>query len=109
MSALRRMPSKFLDGTPLNVIDIFYNPKYTDCYSVWVDGGMDGWLMCFGSNGDATFSGWSEYPSRTLKGYRDRARRYRIAWTDLPDAIKAIVMFDTNVLSLSDDLTDATI
>lgn len=99
MSAIRRMPSRFLVGAPLNVVDIFYDEKYHDSYSVFVDCGDD-WVMCFGTNADASFSGWTDYRYSILRGYRENARRKRIPWLGLPETIRNIVIEDTS------DLTD---
>jgi len=57
----------------------------------------DGWVMCFGTNPDLSFSGWFEYRYHELREYRDRARKYRLAWMDLPKAIRDIVVEDTLV------------
>lgn len=97
MSTIRRMPSRFLDGAPPNVVDIFYQPEYTDCYTVFTTSVYDGWVDSFDSNSDASFSGWSEHKCWVLRQYRDRARKYRLAWMDLPKAIRDIVVEDTLV------------
>lgn len=101
----RRMPKRYLDGAPANVLDIFdAGPDTFDRYTVVYGpafegrGPADQWHL---------YRGMSEHPSQPngfgimgeltrweLSAYRDRCRRTRIRWADLPADVRAVAVRD---------------
>lgn len=93
MTMIKRMPKRFLEDAPNEVYDIFDNGGEThDRYDVFLTPFDDCIpFMAFSE------SGWfyhGDIEVWQFRGYRDRVRRTRLAWNDLPEKIRNAVRFD---------------
>ena len=97
----RQMPARFLEGAPdivrknvLDIIgivpaapldfDVLLRPDpapYADTYVTGIDFGRDGARGCH-----------FELHAYEARGYRERTRRNRVAWRDLPEPTRAAVL-----------------
>jgi hypothetical protein len=91
---LRRMPKRYLDGSPEYVIDIFHDPRFHDGISVYCATNDPETVMVFGTSVNGNFSGWNDARSWDLRLYRNDCRRYRISWAELPESVREIVAQD---------------
>lgn len=98
----RRMPKRFLDGAPEGLLDLFDDPGFADRYTAiyrevhehprgdyLIGRGMS--ANPFGPQG---FGVSFEMAALDLGPYRDRVRRKRIAWADLPEQVQECIRMD---------------
>ena len=95
-ATVRRAGKQWRDGAPPYVVDCFYDPRYTDCYTVFVIHD-DGTLAYLASSPSLGFSGWNDIRRHEAAAFRYRSGRYRIRWRDVPEAIRAAVVHDMTV------------
>ena len=103
----RRMPKRFLDGAPSGILDIFDSgPDTFDRYTVvyrFVDnnGRGDEWLYYRGMSefpsSPSGFGIMGEFQRHELSAYRDRARRTRIRWDELPPYVQKVARRDCSL------------
>ena len=103
----RRMPKRFLDGVFTGILDIFdAGPDTFDRYMVvyrFVDNNdqSDEWLYYRGmSEFPSSSSGFGimgEFQRHELSAYRDRARRDRIRWDELPPDVQKVARRDCSM------------
>ena len=93
MAMIKRMPKRFLEDAPREVYDIFDNGGETsDRYDVFLSPEQD-----FIHLTSYTQAGWfyhDDLPVMQFRGYRDRVRKTRIAWNDLPEKIRKHVLYE---------------
>ena len=100
----RRMPKRFLDGAPAGILDIFdAGPNTFDRFTIvyrFVDnnGRGDEWLYYRGMSTHPSdpqgFGIMGEFQRHELSAYRDRARRTRIRWDELPPDVQEVARDD---------------
>lgn len=95
---VRRMPKRFLENAPEQVYDIFDNPETHDRYTIVLKPyehrlGMFAPYLGASENpfSPQGFGISDEMPVHMLRSYRDRNRRARISWNELPEAVKRAV------------------
>jgi hypothetical protein len=102
---LRRQSPKWLDGDcPRGVLAIYDNggigkrngsvDRYTVFYAdVWQDIAAEWWVGYLSSGADPSgCSGHEEMQAHQVAAYRYRVRHQATRWTDLPEAVRAIVV-----------------
>lgn len=95
----RRAGSRWLEGAPEYVLDVFDNKGRTaDRYTVFFGGTLaePGTVHYLGMSDNPHspqgVSMWGYGPAHDLAGFRHRRLRERIRWTDLPENIRAHVL-----------------
>ena len=101
---IRRAGKRWRENAPDIFVDAFdHGEKYADRYSVIVlpafeyDGKQ--YANVFGSNKNLTFSGWQELQLFEIVRYRYKNSRNRIAWNDLPEKIRGVIIEDATEFS----------
>lgn len=101
----RRMPKRYLDGAPADILDIFdAGPEQFDRYTVVYRpayegyGPADQWHYYRGMSTHPTqpqgFGIMAEMSRWDLRAYRDRYRRERIRWDELPEDVQTVAIRD---------------
>ena len=93
MTTIKRMPKRFLEDAPREVYDIFDNGGEThDRYDVFLSPEQD-FIPLIAFNEDGGFY-HEDLEVWQFRGYRDRVRKTRIAWNDLPEVIRKNVLYE---------------
>lgn len=101
---------RWLEGAPEHVLDVFYNKRYADCYTVFLTGPhlvkmrvdkphstVNTRVPYFGCDANAGrdpqgIGMWGEMAAHQAADYRyHAARRHRIKWADLPEAVRVYI------------------
>lgn len=95
---LKRMPKRYLDSAPEFILDIFHDKDFVDGISVYCavkdPCGETVSIMVLGTSETGSFSGWTDTDEWKLRRYRDKARKHRISWCELPEWIRKAVVED---------------
>lgn len=92
-ATLKRMPKRFLEDAPAEVYDIFDNGGKThDRYDVFLSP-EQGFIYLTAYSESGSFY-HDELPVMQFRGYRDRVRKTRIAWNELPEVIRKHVLYE---------------
>lgn len=103
----RRQSARWLDGDcPRGVLAIYDNggvtkrngsvDRYTIFYAnAWQDMNAEWWIgyLSSGENPNGC-SGHDEMKAHQVAAYRYRVRHHAVKWTDLPEAVRAVVVAD---------------
>ncbi len=103
----RRAGNRWLQGAPSYIHVCFYDPKFTDGYTIFtrdffhvasngtIKDGADQYhntyIWHLGTSADLGISGWNEMAAHVCASYRYRCKHRRIKWADIPDAIKQAI------------------
>ena len=86
---------RWLSGAPDYVLDVFRNPAYPhDGLEIWItetNGGpnyADTWVSGVALNLSGTMGCSMEYRAHELAAHRYRSGRFRIPWSEVPEAGK---------------------
>ena len=91
MAQVRKAGKQWRENAPDYVVDCFYQPKYTDCYTVMVLNG-DGSLSYLGTSPSLGFSGWNDIEKHHAREFRYGHGKSRIRWVDVPEIIRKAVI-----------------
>jgi hypothetical protein len=101
---IRRAGKRWRENAPDIFVDAFdHGDKYADRYWVIVLPAFeyDGkhYASVLGSSENLTFSGWRELQLYEIAQYRYKNSRNRIAWNDLPEKIRGVIIEDATEFS----------
>jgi hypothetical protein len=98
MKTMRRAGKQWRATAPDCVVDCFYEPDFSDCYTVVTNQGYEhngtNFYLVFSSSPNLGTSGWHEMKHHDITAYRYRCGHKRIKWEDVPEVVRSVVEID---------------